>query len=84
MARPKKYIIKLSDEEWATVRKTIRNKKTCKTVLKHCQKHQRQFQCCTAKSGRACRSAYYSDGLRSCLRRTFALDIPDAGRERPH
>jgi len=26
MARPKKYIIKLSDEERATLRKTIRNK----------------------------------------------------------
>ena len=37
MARPKKYIIKLSDEERATLRKTIRNKKTCKTVLKRCQ-----------------------------------------------
>ena len=37
MARPKKYIIKLSDEERATLRKIIRNKKTCKTVLKRCQ-----------------------------------------------
>ena len=37
MARPKTYIIKLSDEERATLRKTIRNKKTCKTVLKRCQ-----------------------------------------------
>ena len=37
MARPKKYIIKLSDEERATLRKTVCNKKTCKTVLKRCQ-----------------------------------------------
>lgn len=37
MARPKKYIIKLSDDERATLQKTIRNKKTCKTVLKRCQ-----------------------------------------------
>lgn len=37
MARPKTYIIKLSDNERATLQKTIRNKKTCKTVLKRCQ-----------------------------------------------
>ena len=37
MARPKTYIIKLSDDELATLQKTIRNKKTCKTVLKRCQ-----------------------------------------------
>lgn len=37
MARPKTYIIKLSDAERATLQKTIRNKKTCKTVLKRCQ-----------------------------------------------
>ena len=37
MARPKTYIIKLSDDERATLQKTIRNKKTCKTVLKRCQ-----------------------------------------------
>ena len=32
MARPKTYIIKLSDDERAALQKTIRNKKTCKTV----------------------------------------------------
>lgn len=37
MARPKTYIINLSDDERATLQKTIRNKKTCKTVLKRCQ-----------------------------------------------
>lgn len=37
MARPKTYIIKLSNDERATLQKTIRNKKTCKTVLKRCQ-----------------------------------------------
>ncbi len=37
MARPKTYIIKLNDDERATLQKTIRNKKTCKTVLKRCQ-----------------------------------------------
>ena len=37
MARPKTYIIKLSDDERATLQKTIRNKKTCKAVLKRCQ-----------------------------------------------
>lgn len=37
MARPKTYIIKLSDEERAALQKTIHNKKTCKTVLKRCQ-----------------------------------------------
>ncbi len=37
MARPKTYIIKLSDEERATLRETVCNKKTCKTVLKRCQ-----------------------------------------------
>ena len=37
MARPKIYIIKLSDDERATLKKTICNKKTCKTVLKRCQ-----------------------------------------------
>ena len=37
MARPKIYIIKLSDDERATLQKTIRNRKTCKTVLKRCQ-----------------------------------------------
>ena len=37
MARPKTYIIKFSIDERATLQKTIRNKKTCKTVLKRCQ-----------------------------------------------
>ena len=37
MGRPKTYIIRLSEEERATLRKIIRNKKTCKTVLKRCQ-----------------------------------------------
>ncbi len=37
MARPKTYIIKLSNDERATLQKTIRNKKNCKTVLKRCQ-----------------------------------------------
>lgn len=37
MARPKTYIIKLTDDESATLNKTIHNKKTCKTVLKRCQ-----------------------------------------------
>ena len=37
MARPKTYIIKLSDDERAALQKTIRSKKTCKTVLKRCQ-----------------------------------------------
>lgn len=34
MARSKTYIIKLSDDERTALQKTIRNKKTCKTVLK--------------------------------------------------
>ncbi len=37
MARPKTYIIKLSDDERATLQKTIHNKKTCKTIIKRCQ-----------------------------------------------
>lgn len=37
MARPKKYIIKLNDDERAALNKTIHNKRTCKTVLKRCQ-----------------------------------------------
>ena len=37
MARSKTYIIKLSDDERTALQKTIRNKKTCKTVLKRCQ-----------------------------------------------
>ena len=37
MARPKTYIIKLSNDGRATLQKTIHNKKTCKTVLKRCQ-----------------------------------------------
>lgn len=37
MARPKTYIIKLSDDERTTLQKTIKNKNTCKTVLKRCQ-----------------------------------------------
>ncbi len=37
MARPKTYIIKLSEEERAALQNTIRNKKTCKTILKRCQ-----------------------------------------------
>lgn len=37
MARPKAYIIQLTDEERTLLDKTIRNKKTCKTVLKRCQ-----------------------------------------------
>ena len=37
MARPKTYIIKLSDDERTTLQNTIKNKNTCKTVLKRCQ-----------------------------------------------
>jgi len=37
MARPKTYIIRLNDEERATLQEIIRNKKTCKSVLKRCQ-----------------------------------------------
>ena len=37
MSRPKKYIIKLTDDERVALHKTIKNKKTCKTVLKRCQ-----------------------------------------------
>lgn len=37
MARPKKYIIKLSDDERAELHKTIRNKNTSRTILKRCQ-----------------------------------------------
>lgn len=37
MARPKTYMIKLSDEERAELQKTIHNKKTSKTILKRCQ-----------------------------------------------
>jgi len=37
MGRPKTYKIKLSEDERNTLQKTIRNKNTCKTVLKRCQ-----------------------------------------------
>ena len=37
MARPKTYIIKLSDDERAELLKTIHNKKTSRTILKRCQ-----------------------------------------------
>ena len=37
MARPKTYIIMLSDEERAKLQKTIHNKNTSKTILKRCQ-----------------------------------------------
>ena len=37
MARPKVYIIKLTDDEYSKLNQTIRNKSTCKTVLKRCQ-----------------------------------------------
>ena len=37
MARPKVYHIKLTDDERSTLDKAIRNKATCKTVLKRCQ-----------------------------------------------
>lgn len=37
MARPKTYHIMLSDNDVAILRKVIRDKKTCKTVLKRCQ-----------------------------------------------
>lgn len=37
MVRPKLYIIKLTDEERSKLDKTIKNKRTCKTVLKRCQ-----------------------------------------------
>ena len=37
MGRPKTYIIRLKEEERAILQKTIRNKETCKTVLKRCQ-----------------------------------------------
>lgn len=37
MARSKTYHIMLSDDEVATLHKVIKNKTTCKTVLKRCQ-----------------------------------------------
>ncbi len=37
MARLTKYIIRLSDNEITTLQRTIKNKATCKTVLKRCQ-----------------------------------------------
>lgn len=37
MGRSKKYIIQLTNEERSILDKTIRNKNTCKTVLKRCQ-----------------------------------------------
>ncbi len=37
MARPKTYHIMLSDNDIAVLRKVIKDKKTCKTVLKRCQ-----------------------------------------------
>ncbi len=37
MARPKTYHIILSDNDAATLRKVIKDNKTCKTVLKRCQ-----------------------------------------------
>lgn len=37
MARPKVYSINLTDEERSKLNKTIKNKTTCKTVLKRCQ-----------------------------------------------
>lgn len=37
MARPKVYHIQLTDDERSLLNRTIKNKKTCKTVLKRCQ-----------------------------------------------
>lgn len=37
MARPKKYIISLTDDERSKLNKVIKDKSTCKTVLKRCQ-----------------------------------------------
>ena len=37
MARPKVYSIRLTDDERAKLNKVIKNKTTCKTVLKRCQ-----------------------------------------------
>lgn len=37
MARPKVYTIQLTDDECSKLDKTIKDKSTCKTVLKRCQ-----------------------------------------------
>lgn len=37
MARPKIYSIRLTDEERSKLNKAIKNKNTCRTVLKRCQ-----------------------------------------------
>lgn len=37
MARPKVYNIQLTDDECFKLNKTIKNKSTCKTVMKRCQ-----------------------------------------------
>lgn len=37
MARPKVYSINLTDDERSKLNKVIKNKTTCKTVLKRCQ-----------------------------------------------
>ena len=37
MASPKVYSIRLTDDECSKLNKVIKDKTTCKTVLKHCQ-----------------------------------------------
>jgi len=37
MARPKVYSINLTDDERSKLNKVIKDKTTCKTVLKRCQ-----------------------------------------------
>ena len=59
MARPKVYSIRLTDDERTMLNKVIKNKATCKTVLKRCQilRDLDEIKDCWARSGNHCRCA---------------------------
>lgn len=74
MARPKIYCIRLTDKERSILDKTIRNKNTCKTVLKRCQ-ILRDFDECKG-TGRTHHQTAHTYAVWSDSRRSFQMDAP--------
>lgn len=80
MAILRTYIIKLSDEERAELKKTIHNKKTSKTILNRCQILLRLDEV----HGTVFTHAQHPpDDLRLGPRGTFTLNAPAFRRESP-
>lgn len=79
MARPKVYSINLTDEERSKLNKTIKNKTTCKTVLKRCQ----ILRNLDETKGCGLTHAQIAHTYAVCPGWSFQMDAETAGRKIP-